>query len=94
MKLTSFAYNLYDGVADHKNVFPSEPHADKRKAKVYSDRQKFAIQKLPNLLEFFGYAYFIVAEKELTFRKSQLIAFVVCNLALFAFGFHLIVGEH
>ena len=46
------------------------------------------------LLEFFGYAYFIVAEKELTFRKSQLIAFVVCNLALFAFGFHLIVGEH
>ena len=35
MKLTSFAYNLYDGTADQDNVFPTTPHEDKRKAKVY-----------------------------------------------------------
>eukprot|EP01035_Chromulina_nebulosa_P033094 gene33094-44290_t len=57
MKLTSFAYNLYDGTADKDNVFPSKPHEDKRKAKVYQDRAKFAIRSLPNPLEFFGYIY-------------------------------------
>ena len=30
MKLTSFAYNLYDGTADKDNVFPTTPHEDKR----------------------------------------------------------------
>lgn len=55
MKLTSFAYNLYDGTADKANVF--SVHADKKKAKIYSDRQKFAITSLPNPLEFFGYIY-------------------------------------
>jgi hypothetical protein len=57
MKLTSFAYNMYDGTADKKKVFPDKPNEDPRKAKVYSDRAKFAITKLPNPLEFFGYVY-------------------------------------
>ena len=57
MKLTSFAYNLYDGTYDRKNVFPASPHEDKKKAKIYSDRQKYAIQGLPTPLEFFGYVY-------------------------------------
>lgn len=35
MKLTSFAYNLFDGTVDAHNVFPEKPHEDKRKAKVY-----------------------------------------------------------
>jgi hypothetical protein len=57
MKLTSFAYNMYDGTADKHNVFPEVPHSDPKKAKVYADRAKFAITKLPNPLEFFGYVY-------------------------------------
>jgi len=57
MKLTSFAYNLYDGTADKKNVFPDKPYDDKYKAKVFGDRAKFAITSLPNPLEFFGYVY-------------------------------------
>ena len=57
MKLTSFAWNYYDGTADNKNVFPDVPHADKRKAKVYADRKKFAITSLPDPLAFFGYIF-------------------------------------
>jgi hypothetical protein len=37
MKLTSFAYNLYDGTADRKNVFAV--HDDKKKIKIYADRK-------------------------------------------------------
>jgi len=55
MKLTSFAYNLYDGTTDKENVFKT--HEDKRKAKVYAERAKYAITSLPNPLEFFGYVY-------------------------------------
>jgi lysophospholipid acyltransferase len=57
MKLTSFAYNLYDGTYDRKNVFPDMPHEDPRKDAIYADRRRFAITKLPGLLEFFGYIY-------------------------------------
>jgi hypothetical protein len=38
-------------------VFPSRPYDDKKDAKVYGDRAKYAITKLPNPLEFFGYIY-------------------------------------
>ena len=31
MKLTSFAYNYYDGVADYKNVFADHPDIFKDK---------------------------------------------------------------
>jgi hypothetical protein len=37
MKLTSFAYNLYDGTADKKKVFAV--HEDKKNAKIYADRK-------------------------------------------------------
>ena len=37
MKLTSFAYNLYDGTEDKKNVFGV--HDDKKKAKIFADRK-------------------------------------------------------
>jgi D-alanyl-lipoteichoic acid acyltransferase DltB (MBOAT superfamily) len=56
MKLTSFAYNMYDGTADKKNVL-EKTHEDKKLAKVYQDRARFAITKLPSPLEFFGYVY-------------------------------------
>jgi D-alanyl-lipoteichoic acid acyltransferase DltB (MBOAT superfamily) len=55
MKLTSFAYNLYDGTVDRANLL--REHSDKNVAKIYADRRKFAIDKLPNPLEFFGYVY-------------------------------------
>lgn len=55
MKLTSFAYNLYDGTADKKNVFAEYPEGSK--AKVYKFRKQYAIESLPNPLEFFGYIY-------------------------------------
>lgn len=57
MKLTSFAYNLYDGTVDREKVFPKTPHEDKGAKKVYESRARFAIDKLPNPLEFFGYIY-------------------------------------
>lgn len=57
MKLTSFAYNLFDGTADYKRVFPEKPYEDKKKAKLYGDRKRFAITKLPNIIEYFGYVY-------------------------------------
>jgi len=57
MKLTSFAYNYYDGTYDKKNVFPEKPHEDRRKAKVYADRSRFAVTELPSPLAFFGYVY-------------------------------------
>ena len=37
MKLTSFAYNLYDGTADRKAVFAD--YDDKKKVKLYTDRK-------------------------------------------------------
>lgn len=58
MKLTSFAYNLYDGTYDFKRVFATyDPINDKKKARVYGDRKKYAIEELPSILEFFGYMY-------------------------------------
>ena len=55
MKLTSFAYNLYDGTYDHEIVF--KEHSDKSLSRMYTDRKHFAITKLPNLLEYFGYVF-------------------------------------
>lgn len=54
IKLTSFAYNYYDGVVDKtaekKELSPGA-------AKVYAARKKLAITELPSLLEYFGYVY-------------------------------------
>lgn len=55
MKLTSFAYNLYDGTTDKANVF--RVYDDKRLARLYGERKRFAIEKLPNPLEYFGYIF-------------------------------------
>jgi lysophospholipid acyltransferase len=52
MKLTSFAYNLYDGTTDRERVFDPES-----KDRVVLSKRKFAIQKLPSLLDFLGYIY-------------------------------------
>ena len=55
MKLTSFAYNYFDGTYDKKRVFGE--HSDPKVAKTYADRRRFAITSLPNPLEFYGYVY-------------------------------------
>jgi hypothetical protein len=55
MKLTSFAYNLYDGTTDHEKVFITPPTS--KEARICQQRKKFAIEKLPNPLEFFGYVF-------------------------------------
>ena len=55
MKLTSFAYNYFDGTYDKKRVFGE--HSDPKVAKMYADRRRFAITSLPNPLEFYGYVY-------------------------------------
>lgn len=55
MKLTSFAYNLHDGTSDWARV--SKVHDDKRVARIYTERKKFAINALPNPLEFLGYVF-------------------------------------
>jgi len=60
MKLTSFAYNLFDGIADKKKVFAElDPNSKtyRRDKRVYDDRRKFAIESIPNPLEFFGYIF-------------------------------------
>jgi D-alanyl-lipoteichoic acid acyltransferase DltB (MBOAT superfamily) len=56
MKLTSFAYNLYDGTFDRKRVFETV-YEDRRKARVYAGRKRFAVEGMPSLLEFLGYVY-------------------------------------
>jgi D-alanyl-lipoteichoic acid acyltransferase DltB (MBOAT superfamily) len=56
MKLTSFAYNLFDGTADRDKVF-KDYDANDKKGKIYADRRKYAIKQIPNLLEFFGYVF-------------------------------------
>jgi hypothetical protein len=56
MKLTSFAYNYYDGTYDKDKVFAT-PESQGKDVRMYADRRRFAITKLPNLLEFFGYIY-------------------------------------
>ncbi|KAI9913169.1 hypothetical protein PsorP6_005624 [Peronosclerospora sorghi] len=56
IKLTSFAYNYYDGVVD--KTLEERGHALARgEKKVYEGRQKLAIKELPSLLAFFGYVY-------------------------------------
>lgn len=54
MKLTSYAWNIYDGIHDRKKVFAE--NADP-KDRALQSRRKFAIQKYPNIIEFFGYIY-------------------------------------
>lgn len=56
MKLTSFAFNLYDGTYDRKRVFADYPD-DKKKATLYGARKHFAIESLPNPIEFLGYVF-------------------------------------
>jgi hypothetical protein len=56
MKLTSFAYNYFDGTYDHDKVFTHE-HESKGKTKIFAQRRRFAITSLPTPLEFFGYVY-------------------------------------
>lgn len=48
IKLTSFAYNYYDGVVGN-----SEPISNR----TQETRRRLAITKLPSLLEYFGYVY-------------------------------------
>lgn len=55
MKLTSFAYNIYDGMVDTENVF-KKTH-EPRDARTYASRRHFALTSLPNPLQFFGYVY-------------------------------------
>lgn len=57
MKLTSFAYNLYDGTVDKARVFPVKPYDDKKKQKLFDERKRFAITSLPNVLAFSGYIF-------------------------------------
>ncbi|GMF46478.1 unnamed protein product [Phytophthora fragariaefolia] len=56
IKLTSFAYNYYDGVVD-KTFATKGADMSPGKKKVYEGRQKLAIHEIPSLLEFFGYIY-------------------------------------
>ncbi len=53
MKLSSFAYNLFDGTVG----IAQEEAQGKILPRVLADRKRFAIAKLPSLLEFFGYVY-------------------------------------
>lgn len=57
IKLTSLAWNLYDGTIGLKNITENIEKIDDKKSKIYKDRLKFSISKLPNLLEYYGYIY-------------------------------------
>lgn len=54
IKLTSFAYNYYDGVVDKRG---DQPGLSPAKARVYAGRKKLALTEIPSLLEYFGYVY-------------------------------------
>jgi hypothetical protein len=59
MKMTSFAYCLYDGTYDTKNVFGnlSQSNLNDKQRKIYLERRRYAIKTMPNILEYFGYVY-------------------------------------
>ena len=54
MKLTSFAWNYWDGTADYKKVFSD---ADAKTVEKNKERRRLAITSLPNPIEYFGYVY-------------------------------------
>lgn len=56
IKLTSFAYNYYDGVVD-KTWATKGASLSPGRAKVYQARQKLALTEFPSPLEYFGYVY-------------------------------------
>ena len=56
IKLTSFAYNYYDGVVD-KTMAKKGTELTGGDKKLYNGRQQLAIYEIPSLLEFFGYVY-------------------------------------
>jgi len=53
MKLTSFAWNLYDGTADLKAV----EEGNKTGGTMFKSRYQFMVTSLPNPMEFFGYIF-------------------------------------
>lgn len=55
IKLSSFAYNVYDGVVDLDTI--SKPQENKLKIRVYKERLRYAITSIPSPLAFFGYVY-------------------------------------
>ncbi|CEG41053.1 lysophospholipid acyltransferase [Plasmopara halstedii] len=56
IKLTSFAYNYFDGTVD-KTLATKGTELSPNKRKMYEGRQKLALTELPSLLEYFGYVY-------------------------------------
>lgn len=54
IKLTAFAYNVYDGRMLAKLQAPS---GDERKDKVNKARVRLAVEEVPGLLEYLGYTY-------------------------------------
>lgn len=56
IKLSSFAYNYYDGVVDKTWATKRDSLSPARK-RVYEARQKLALSQFPSPLEFFGYVY-------------------------------------
>jgi MBOAT, membrane-bound O-acyltransferase family len=54
MKLTSFAWNYWDGTADYKRIFSD---ADSKSSEKNRERRRLAITTLPNPIEYFGYVY-------------------------------------
>ncbi|CBJ26621.1 acyltransferase [Ectocarpus siliculosus] len=54
IKLSSFAYNVWDG---RKWAEIEKDTGDKRKDRVLKARRDYAIRSMPNPLEFFGYIY-------------------------------------
>jgi lysophospholipid acyltransferase len=56
IKLSSFAYNVYDG-SKHSEEEAAAKDLPARKKATFEDRKRFAIAKLPSLLEFYGYGY-------------------------------------
>ncbi|KAH9157732.1 hypothetical protein AeRB84_000467 [Aphanomyces euteiches] len=56
MKLTSFAFNYYDGVVDSERI-KNPPADNKALAKVFATRRALAINQLPSVIEYLGYVY-------------------------------------
>jgi hypothetical protein len=55
IKLTSFAYNYYDGVVDIKRL--NTPTDNKALARIYASRKALGLTHLPSPLAFFSYVY-------------------------------------
>ncbi|CAM9836940.1 unnamed protein product, partial [Chrysoparadoxa australica] len=83
MKLSSMAFNIYDG----RKLDKLQDTGDKRKDKVLATRRKYALDNVPGPLAFYGYCYnFSTILTGPTFEFSEYVGAISRSAYLKAYG--------